>query len=467
MRLLRRLPLAVVLAGSALLACGAAPTSEEEQGGALASAAPPSPAPLLINEVLARESGGNPDGEFVEIVNTTGADIDLEGYSLWDGLSARHKFQGLKIGAGRALVVFAKAVAIPAGLTNAIASSSGKLDLGNQGDTVTLKDAAGAVLDTVTYGGALCRTQGVSFNRSKDGKPSAGAWVTHTSLGGRPASPGKRVDGSDFGPPPTPPGPPSPGDSGPLRIVAGNVSTGKQTYDGGEGIRIFRALRPDVALVQEMNYGKNDDPSIRAFVDAAFGAEYAYARQTGVGIPNGVVSRYPIRESGVWDDVLADTRDFVWARIDIPGPRDLWAVSVHLLTSNTASRESEATALVGQLKSKVPAGDYVVIGGDFNGGSTALLGILGQLVDSAAPMPDDQNGNVHTNAARNRHIDWVLASAGLGAFQVPTRVGAVERPHGLVFDTRLFGDGAPPAVSGDSAAAEMQHMAVVKDYLIR
>jgi len=36
-----------------------------------------------------------------------------------------------------------------------------------------------------------------------------------------------------------------------------------------------------------------------------------------------------IVEAGEWDDPRVGNRDFAWARIDIPGPVDLWAVSVH------------------------------------------------------------------------------------------------------------------------------------------
>ena len=59
-------------------------------------------------------------------------------------------------------------------------------------------------------------------------------------------------------------------------------------------------------------------------------------------------------------------RDFAWARIDMPGPKDLWVVSVHLLTSSSGVRNTEATNLVNFIKANVPAGDYLAIGGDFN-----------------------------------------------------------------------------------------------------
>ena len=69
-----------------------------------------------------------------------------------------------------------------------------------------------------------------------------------------------------------------------------------------------------------------------------------YVRGTGQ-IPNAVVSRYPILDGGHWADPKANNRDFAWARIDIPGPVDLWAISVHLLTSGSSKRKAEASEL--------------------------------------------------------------------------------------------------------------------------
>src|SRR5262249_12607881 len=155
------------------------------------------------------------------------------------------------------------------------------------------------------------------------------------------------------------------GGGGPVhvRIAASNLSSGThQNYDGGEGIRILQALHPDVAMMQEMNFTGD----VRSLVDAAFGPDFSFFRQDGVSIPNGVVSRWPIVASGVWDDPHAPDRDFVWAHIDLPGARDLWAVSVHFVTSNGTNRADEAAILVQNLKQVVPANDFVAIAGDLN-----------------------------------------------------------------------------------------------------
>ncbi len=104
-----------------------------------------------------------------------------------------------------------------------------------------------------------------------------------------------------------------------IRLMAANLTSGSsQTYDPGHGIRIFQGAHPDVAMIQEFNYGTNSAADVRAFVDAAFGPGFSYFRESGAQIPNGIVSRWPIVASGEWDDTSVANRDFAWARIDIP-----------------------------------------------------------------------------------------------------------------------------------------------------
>ena len=120
-----------------------------------------------------------------------------------------------------------------------------------------------------------------------------------------------------------------------LRIVAANLTSGTgQDYDLGHGNRILQGLKPDVCLVQELNYLSNTASDIRSWVDSVFGSSFHYFREAGGGIPNAVVSRYPILAAGEWDDTTLSDRDFVWARLDIPGDKDLWVISVHLKASS-------------------------------------------------------------------------------------------------------------------------------------
>ncbi|MBK1882394.1 hypothetical protein JIN85_08210 [Luteolibacter pohnpeiensis] len=255
-----------------------------------------------------------------------------------------------------------------------------------------------------------------------------------------------------------------------IRIVAGNISSGNyQSYDPGEGARIFKGLKPDIVLIQEFNYKDNTTADIRSFVTSTFGAEFSYFREAGAQIPNGVISRYPILESGEWEDAQVSNRDFAWARIDIPGDKDLWAISVHLLTTSS-KRNPEAIALVDYIKAKIPDDDYLVIGGDFNSSSRneTQFTTFSQVVHTAGPYPADQNGDEDTNASRAKPYDNVFADDDLLAIQVPVVIGNSTFANGLVADTRVYTpiSEISPALVTDSAASNMQHMAVVKDFMV-
>lgn len=256
-----------------------------------------------------------------------------------------------------------------------------------------------------------------------------------------------------------------------VRVAAANLSSGNlQSYDLGEGARILKGIHPDVVLIQELNYGAGAPSDFRSFVDSTFGTSYAYVRGAPAQIPNGIISRYPIIASGEWKDALVSNRDFVWARIDIPGPIDLWAISVHLLTTNASTRNSEAAALVSFINGAVPASDYLVLGGDFNTASRteAALSTLSSRFVTAAPYPVDTQGDGDTNASRNKPYDWVVASPLLQGRKTPTVLGVSSFADGAVIDTRTYAplSDLAPALAGDSAAASMQHMAVVRDFSV-
>ena len=256
-----------------------------------------------------------------------------------------------------------------------------------------------------------------------------------------------------------------------IRLVAANISSGNyQNYDLGHGLRILQGVDPDVVMIQEFNYLSNSAADLEAFADAVMEGDGHYWREAGAQIPNGVISRYPILEQGEWDDGSVSNRDFAWARIDIPGDRDLWAVSVHLLTSSAAVRNTEAAQLVSYVKGKVPAGDYLVIGGDFNSGTKteACYTTLSQIVGVGSPYPSCTAGDADTNAGRTKPYDAVLADADLGAFATAVALGSRTFANGLVVDTRTFSPLADlyPALASDSGATNMQHMAVVRDFLV-
>jgi hypothetical protein len=153
---------------------------------------------VIINEILANEPGSDVNGEFVELVNTGGTSASIGGWTISDATGVRHTFAaGTSIAPGKAIVVFGGSASIPAGLTNAVAASTGTLSLANGGDSVILKDGGAVVKTSYSYSSTLAGTDGVSMNRSPDTSGS-GSFVLHTTLSSLQSSAGKRVDGTAF-----------------------------------------------------------------------------------------------------------------------------------------------------------------------------------------------------------------------------------------------------------------------------
>ena len=255
-----------------------------------------------------------------------------------------------------------------------------------------------------------------------------------------------------------------------LRLVAANLTSGNnQSYDSGEGLRILEGLHPDVVMVQEFNLTSGD---FQGFANSVCGQTCYFSRETLSGsgnLPNGVVSKYPIKSSGRFTDSSVSNRGYEWAQIDIPGTKDLWVFSLHLLT-NTSAHAAEGSELVNDIASlHIPSGDWIAVGGDFNSSSSdAAISALSGTVVTTAASPIDQNSNANTNGPRSKHYDWVFVSSGLNALETAVAIGANGFPAGLVADTRVYTPIADlsPALATDSGATNMQHMAIVKDFLV-
>jgi len=169
---------------------------------------PPKPAraPVIINEVfpapnLALDDGdANGDGEvdgmedeFVELLNISSAPVDMSGFTVEDSAMTRHTFpEGTILQPGKALVLFGggdpSAFSSLGGALKAVAQHG--LGLNNSGDTVTLRDKAGNVLDTMSYGPNNRR----SLVRERDGDPDA-PFVPHPDV---THSAGLKQDGQPF-----------------------------------------------------------------------------------------------------------------------------------------------------------------------------------------------------------------------------------------------------------------------------
>lgn len=266
-----------------------------------------------------------------------------------------------------------------------------------------------------------------------------------------------------------------------VRVMAANLTSGTNRRYESPGLRILKGLKPDIVALQEFNYqstnglGVNTPMALREMVDAAFGTNFVYFRETGYDIPNGIISRYPILTNGSWvdSDPNLNDRGFAWARIDVPGSNDLFVVSAHLKASSSASdvsrRAAEALELKSLISTNFPTNAWVVVAGDFNiyseseGAVTTLTSFL-----SDQPVPADLNGDADTNQGRNERYDRVFVSFSLTNLLTPVVLPSRTLTNGLVFVSSNYTplSDVAPVQSGDSSVTGMQHMGVVKDFRI-
>lgn len=252
------------------------------------------------------------------------------------------------------------------------------------------------------------------------------------------------------------------------RIMAANTTSGNYQAYEDPGIRIFQGLKPDIVAIQEFNYRNG---ALRQLVDLAFGTNfYFYVEPGGESIPNGIVSRWPIIATGEWDDPYVPDRDFAWATIDIPGPRNLHVISVHLWSSGGSSgRNNEAILLTNYIRRSFPSSDFIVLAGDLNTDSRtepALTTLKTLFRDTRIPV--DKNNNDKTNEPRTKPYDYVLPNPALDSNHVAVVIDNRAYPFGLVFDSAVWHDATlpPPILPGDSHVFGMQHMPVLKDFLL-
>ena len=189
-------------------------------GGGETAVAAPNDSPLVINEIHADPdaAGGDANGdgvvgtyddEFVELVNVTEDLVDIGGWKLYDTVSAvtlRHVFPaGTSLLPGQAVVVFGGGAPIGAfGNSVVQTASTGRLELNNTSDAVTLVDLGGTAVVSYTYGSEGGDNQ--SLTRSPDLADSP--MIKHTlapGSGGARFSPGTCLNGASFIPCELPP----------------------------------------------------------------------------------------------------------------------------------------------------------------------------------------------------------------------------------------------------------------------
>ncbi len=169
----------------------------------------------VINELLADPAGdstgdangdGTRDGgqdEFVEIVNNSGAAVDISGWTLSDAVALRHTFPaGTVVPNQCAVVVFGGGTPSGGfGGSTVQTASTGLLGLNNGGDTITFSDTAGVVVSYV-YGAEGGSDQALTRSPDITGPDPL---VLHNSVAATLFSPGTRLDGTAFAGCPSPP----------------------------------------------------------------------------------------------------------------------------------------------------------------------------------------------------------------------------------------------------------------------
>ncbi len=171
---------------------------------------PPVAATLVLNEVLADPPTGatgdaNGDGktdsaqdEFIELVNPGSTPLNVGGWTVADGAKVRFTFaQGVTIPARAAAVIFGGGKLPASTSTVKFFAATAGLGLGNAGDTVILRNAAGKVMDKMTYGAEGGKDRSLVRGKETD---VTSAFAAHP---GGPqnkvvCSPGTKVDGTGF-----------------------------------------------------------------------------------------------------------------------------------------------------------------------------------------------------------------------------------------------------------------------------
>ncbi|MEZ4266980.1 MAG: lamin tail domain-containing protein [Myxococcota bacterium] len=162
---------------------------------------------LALNEILSDPAGVDVNGdgsasstqdEFIELVNLTGGDLDLTGVVVGAGPPGApvtsHTFGSLCLGAFQGVVLFSGGSPT---LTKpmAVVMTSGKaLGLNNGGETVVVRAADGADIDSYAFTALV----GQSWVRIPDGTGAFGKHGSAPDSGGALFSPGTCNDGSTF-----------------------------------------------------------------------------------------------------------------------------------------------------------------------------------------------------------------------------------------------------------------------------
>ena len=176
----------------------------------------PTPTPTLIPVIVINEIHADPhpdrgdangdlvinilDDEFIEIVNATGATIDLSGWRVDDNIGARHIFPANSLlPNGCSVVIFGGGNPNGSfGGSLVQTASTGHLYLNNEGDRVTLYNASSTPVAALGYDVDANYDQSLTRNPDITGLEPLAKHASIPEANGKLFSPGTRLDGSLF-----------------------------------------------------------------------------------------------------------------------------------------------------------------------------------------------------------------------------------------------------------------------------
>ena len=149
---------------------------------------------IVFNEIMYHPAANEPALEWVELRNALAVDVDISGWAITGGID--YTFTSNTIVRGRGFLVVAVspgAFTAATGVTNVLGPFTGRL--GNNGDTLRLRNNSGRAMDEVSYGAdgdwpVAADGAGVSLAKRDADSASAPArnWTASEQMGGTPGA---------------------------------------------------------------------------------------------------------------------------------------------------------------------------------------------------------------------------------------------------------------------------------------
>src|SRR6266498_2060416 len=149
---------------------------------------------VVFNEIMYHPATNEPVMEWLELRNEMAVDVDLSGWSITGGIQYTFASNTIVHGGGYVVVALSPATLMDLiGSTDVLGPFTGRL--GNNGDTLRLRNNSGRVVDEVNYGvdgdwPVAPDGSGVSLAKRDRETASAAAqdWIISEQMGGTPGA---------------------------------------------------------------------------------------------------------------------------------------------------------------------------------------------------------------------------------------------------------------------------------------